>query len=186
MSIAQKTDQSVTKNQIDPALEELVSEAQTLFKVLDAASGKIRDLEKRLGEIRAHFPFSYPVYKEEILSPPTAADDLNLYLGQSNCYIEWYFAWEEDDKSNNFRLFLISRRQEFAVEDFGGDLSESRSPLTNELVFKKPLIETDLATRLKFIEHLHFFIKQFKEYLQSYRTSIEGKQIDSFDVEAPF
>ncbi|NNM42808.1 MAG: hypothetical protein HKM07_00505 [Chlamydiae bacterium] len=186
MSIAQKTDQSVTKNQTDSALEELVSEAHTLFKVLDAGSAKIRDLEKRLGEIRAYFPFSYPVYKEEILSLPTAADELNLYLGEHNCYTQWYIAWEEDDKSKNFRLFLVSRRQEFVVRDLGGNMAESRSPIVDELVFKKPLIETDLATRLKFIEHLHFFIQKFKEHLQRYRISIEEKQIDSFDDTVPF
>ncbi len=186
MSSAQKTNQSIEKNQSDPALEELVSEAHSLFKAVDAASAKIRDLEKKLGEIKAHFPFSYSVCKEEIFSPPTAADELNLYLGQSNCYIAWYIAWEEDDKSKNFRLFLISRRQEFAVADFGGDLAESRSPIVDELEFKRPLIETDLPTRLKFIEHLHFFIQKFKEHLQRYRTSIEEKQIGSFDDTIPF
>lgn len=193
MSVTQKTNQSITKNQTDPALEELVSEAHTLFKALDAASTKIRDLEKRLGEIKAHFPFSYRVCKEDILNP-LDADRAEMhkrhaepysYFGY-NSYLESNIAWEEDDKSKNFRLFLISRRQEFTVVDFEGDPSECRSPLVDELVFKKPLIETDLATRLKFIEHLHFFIQKFKEHLQRYRISIEEKQIDSFDDTIPF
>jgi hypothetical protein len=193
MSISQKTDQSVTKNQIDPALAELVSEAHSLFQALDAASSKIRDLEKKLGEIKAHFPFSYDVSKEEILNPITA-DHVEVhkrhaepysYFGY-NSYMKWSIAWEEDDKSKNFRLFLISRKQEFTVVDFEGDPSEARSPLIDELVFKKPLIETDLSTRLKFIEHLQCFIQKFKEHLQRYRTSIEGTQIDSFDDEIRF
>lgn len=193
MSIAQNANQSVTKNQIDPALEELVSEAHALFKSLDVASTKIRELEKKLGEIKAHFPFSYSVCKEDIINPLDAdcaekhkrnAEPYS-YFGY-NSYQEWSIAWEEDDKSKNFRLFLVSRRQEFTIVDFEGDPSESGSPLVDELVFKKPLIETDLATRLKFIEHLHFFIKKFKEHLQRYRTSIEGKQIGSFDDEIPF
>ena len=194
MSIKQKTNQSVTKNQTDPALEELVFEAHALFKALNAASTKIRDLEKRLGEIKAHFPFSYRVCKEGILINPIDADRAEMHKRQAcpypylgyNSYLEWSIAWEEVDKSKDFRLFIISRRQEFTIADVEGDASESRSPLVDELVFKKPLIETDLATRLKFIEHLHFFIQKFKEHLQRYRISIEEKQIDSFDDTFPF
>lgn len=193
MSITQKTNQSITKNQTDPFLDGLVSEAHTLFKALDVASTKIRDLEKRLGEIKAHFPFSYLVYKENILNP-LDTDHVEMHKRQAepylyfgyNSYLESSIAWEEDDKSKNFRLFLISRRKEFTVVDFEGDPSESGSPLIDEVVFKKPLIETDLATRLKFIEHLHFFIQKFKEHLQRYRIAIEEKQIDSFDDNMPF
>jgi hypothetical protein len=193
MSITQKKNQSITRNQTDLTLEELVSEAHALFKALDAASAKIRDLEKRLGATKAHFPFSYCVCKENIPNP-LDADRVEMHKRRAepyscfgyNSYLESSIAWEEDDKSKNFRLFLISRRQEFTVVDFEGDPSESRSPLIDELVFKKPLIETDLATRLKFIEHLYFFIQKFKEHLQRYRTSIEEKQIGSFDDEIPF
>lgn len=193
MSIEQKAEQSTIKSKTDPAVEGLVSEAQALFNILDAASTKIRDLEKKLTEIKAHFPFSYRVCKENMNLPiDTHKVEMHkrqaepfIYIGY-NTYLEQSISWEEDDKSEKFRLFLVARRQEFTIVDIDADPAEEPLPLVNEVVFKKPLIESDLPTRLKYIEHLHSFIKKFKEHLQHYRKTIEGKLVDFNDEIPPF
>ncbi len=193
MSVLSKKYTQSINDQTDPALEDLVSEAQALFKVLDSISKKIRNLEKKLDENKAYFPFKYSVFKEKILKPlSTDASNVHeqqaesyVYLGY-NSYVEWYLSWDEDENSKRFRLCLVSQRQEFTVVDIEGYPTESSSPLINEIVSKKPLIETDLSTRLKFAEYLQIFIKRFQEHLQCYRTSIERQHLDSFDDEVPF
>lgn len=172
-------------NQLSSAIKDLLGESQSLFQVMDNASSIIRNFEKSMGESKAHFPFSYAVHKESV--PNTHETDgmheKNVgpwgYIGY-NSYLEWHLAWEEDEKSDRFRLFLISRRQEFTVADVEGDFQESRSPLINQIEFKKPLIETEMATRLRFVEHLQVFVKKFTEHLKRYRESIE--KVNSDDV----
>lgn len=88
---------SLTKNSIlfDNALslsiKELTTEAKLLFDALDSTSSVIRDLEKNLGETKAHFPFKYFVLKEVI---PNVHENVNeheinaspwLHAGQ--CYL---------------------------------------------------------------------------------------------------
>ena len=184
----------LSSSQTDPALDELVREAQALFQALDNTSAKIRDLENKLGKIKAHFPFSYPVHKEQVHDAlSTDATDLHkqkaefhTYLGY-NTYVEWHLSWEEEDnKSQNFRLFLISRRQEFTLVEGEEHPIESYYPLVDQVISKIPLIETNLPTRLKFAEYLQIFIKRFQEHLQRYRISIEGQQLDSVDDGVPF
>lgn len=88
-------------------------------------------------------------------------------------YVEWYLAWHEDNTSKRFRLFLISQQKEFTVADVEGNLQESKLPLNDKVVFKKPLIETDLGSRLKYFIHLNHFVFAFTDYLKNYRKSID-------------
>ncbi len=175
-------------HQLNLAIKELVGESQSLFQAMDNASAIIRNFEKSMGENKAHFSFSYAVHKESVpnMHETNGNHEENVgpwcYVGY-NSYLEWSLSWEEDEKSNRFRLFLISHRQEFTVADIEGDCQESRSPLVNQIEFKKPLIETDLSTRLRFVEHLQKFVKKFTEHLTRYRESIEKM---NFNEKIPF
>ncbi len=196
MTTLSKLEQSalLSNDPIDLSLRELLGEAQALFRVLDLTSKRITNFEHNLTESKAHFPFSYLVKKDYVFFPknPESEDAHKLnaepytYVSY-NTLIEWYLAWEEDGKSKKFRLFLISRKKEFTVVNIDSDSPvESRAPLFDEVSFKKPLIETDIPTRLQFAEHLHAFILGFKEYLHQYRTSIEGEDLNSDGEEIPF
>lgn len=170
-------------SQLNSAVKELLGESQSLFQVMDNASSIIRNFEKSMGEIKAHFPFSYAVRKESVPNTQETAGMHEKNVGRCNyigynSYLEWHLAWEEDEKSDRFRLFVISRRQEFTVAFLEGDSRESISPLINQIEFKKPLIEIEMATRLCFVEHLQVFVKKFTEYLKRYRESIEKVNYD--------
>ena len=171
----------------DTSLKELVGEAQALFQVLDSVSTKIRDFEKQLGELKAHFPFRYFLREDK----PSALKELSeqqlnriehisnadnaLRYRTKTC---WYFAWEAEENSKNFRLFLTSTQKEIIVWAICGGTVEEIEPYESEVLFRRPLIEMDLPTRLQFAEYLSAFISDFKEYLRRCRMSIEGQKVD--------
>jgi hypothetical protein len=170
-------------DQIDSPLTELVSEVQAVFRSLDCASAKIRELEDNLQGIKAHFPFDYRVQKSKTPGVFTEEADARhrpnaepfTYVGYS-VHEEWYLSWEinENSKEKAFRLFLICKEKEFTVADVEGDPSESITPMIDRVISKKALIETDLPTRLRFIPYLDGFVLSFTEHLRKYRESIEG------------
>jgi hypothetical protein len=184
----------LNRDQIDSAFQSLKAEAQSLFQVLDYASEKIRDLEHNLSELKAHFPFRSLLLKGKPSMTFSLRDNqlsnVVLPTHRSNigyCTREcWYLAWEPDETTKKFRLFLISAEQEVPVllgrEDLLEDLMETEIPKS-----KKPLIETDLPTRLRFSEYLIRFISDFKGHLRRYRALIEGQSLAAFpNDEVPF
>lgn len=170
-----------SKDSIDNAIDDLVKEAKSLFHVLDSMSERIRDLEKQLRDLNANFEFSIPLREEKASIKPLEERHQEIYdtsndrLGHQ-CSDCWYLSWESDEKSKSFRLFLLSKLKETIVWRDDGSAYEPALPIEGEIVFKRPLIETDLQTRLKFSEYLPVFIVKFTEYMKTYRLSIEGSE----------
>lgn len=157
----------------DPDIEELVAEAKALYTALDNVSKQIRTLESCLGELKAHFPFRHCISEEQespVLRPSEQRhDEAHPYAKGYWTKVYWHLAWEQDDSSKNFRLFLVSEERDRLADYKENFLGEIHS----KILFKKPLIETDLPTRLRHSEHLASFIIAFKKYLESCRISIE-------------
>lgn len=127
-------------------IQELVAEAKSLFDVLDSSSKRIRDLESALSDLKANFPFQIEL-----------AERSRGWEGP------WYLAWDWDDCSKKFRLLLIG--------SIGCNGCDDSPPLSD---IRKPLIEADLGTRLRFSEYLSLFVNRFREHLRKRRTAIEG------------
>jgi hypothetical protein len=139
-----KSDEKNQENFDLISLEQLAEETKMLFRVLDISSRKIREFESCMGDLKAHFPFRCRVFETN---------------SGGSCYL----AWEKDDNSSRFRLYLIIEEQ----NEFGW---------SDEV--KKPLIETPLDTRLRVSGHVVPFIKSFTEYLSKYRVAIERNCYD--------
>lgn len=157
----------------DTDIEALVTEAKALFKILDDVSMRIRTLESSLGELKAHFPFRHCISEEQespVLRPPEQRHkEAHPCVTGYWTKVYWFLAWEQDDSSKNYRLFLVSEERDRLAsydENFIGEIH-------SKILFKKPLIETDLPTRLRHSEHLFSFIIAFKKYLETCRCSIE-------------
>lgn len=173
------TNTSVEKNQettsFDNSLKELALEAKLLFKALDDTSAKIRELETSLSNLKAHFPFRRLINEEKESIHKIVEECHAAVCPYGHHYftkVYWYISWEADENSKNFRLFLISEEKEIIEYPVATDEYESIEFQVRNLI-KKPLIETDLQTRLKYSEHLVPFIDSFKEFLRNCRTSIE-------------
>jgi hypothetical protein len=161
---------------IDSSLRDLVLEAKTLFKVLDSASNKIRELETSLRELKAHFPFRYKIFEEKESLPKPAEERHEAAFISVRAYhtqIFWYLAWEQEEVSKNYRLCLVSEEKEivgYTVDDVERVYSAETSSKT---VFKKPLLEADISTRLRYAKHLLPFLNAFKEHIRTSRILIE-------------
>jgi hypothetical protein len=162
--------------QIDIHFSELKAEAQLLFDLLNAYSSRINALEKNLQEIHANFPFRLNIKegKRSILKQPLGthiegcAGDVHGFWTQDF----WYLSWEADDNSKNFRLFLTIEELEFIFFDYGEHIEQIKEFCSN-IKFKRPLIETNIQTRLQYSEYLLPFIDAFKDYLKSCRLAVE-------------
>ncbi len=159
---------------IDSSLKELITEARTLFKVLDSSSNKIRELETALGEIKAHFPFRYKIGEENESTRSIESHHRATYscaVVGVGVKIYNYLGWESDEKSQKYRLCLISEECEtiyLCSEDhYFQELGKT------QILIKKPLIETDLSTRMRHSQHLLPFIESFKGHIKSARIWIE-------------
>jgi hypothetical protein len=163
--------------QIDASLRELLIEAKALFEDLDKYSLQVRALEKELQKINAHFPFKLKIkeQQESFIMPALDRHVAWCVEGTVRGYTQQeidYLAWEIDDNAKNFRFFLIIEEKEFVFFD-GVELPGFRREYASHVKYKKPLIEADMYTRLKFCEYLHFFVQSFKDHLRSHRISIE-------------
>lgn len=171
--------QSHIKNQkpsssISSSLKELILEAELLFKILDDASDKIRELESSLSHLKAHFPFRYVIKEENESFRKDLEEKHKTVCSYGHYYftkVYWYLAWEVDEASKNFRLLLISEEKEI-IEYVNDENNYDSIIFETRSATKKPLIETDLSTRLRNSEHLIPFIDSFKEFLKGYRISI--------------
>lgn len=186
-SIDKSAENTQTPSSIDPLLNELVTEVKDLFKVIDSTSNKIRELESCLRGLKAHFPFRY-YFEEEQGSqvnldqkyPQVPSATAQFYSTQTyRC-----LSWEQDESFKNFRLFLIDEERDeitYCIDRCA--LSNMALPKT---LSKKPFIETDLPTRLRYSEYIVPFINAFKKYIVTCRTSIESKRIISDSDDLPF
>jgi hypothetical protein len=172
------TDKSVEKSNeipsIDSSLKELVTEAKALFKVLDSASNKIRELETSLRELKAHFPFRHRICEEKE-SPPKPPEEHHAAaypcVQGYRTKVYWYLAWEHEEVSKNYRLCLVSEEKDIIA--FYVDDSSCIEEVPSKILFRKPLIETDLSTRLRYSQHLLSFLDSFKVHIKSSRIWIE-------------
>lgn len=161
------------ESSLESALKELATEAELLFKVLDATSSKIHQLETSLSDLKAHFPFQLSIKKQKSLAEKFDENSDERYESFDGYYTitYWYLSWEPVEGSKNYRLFLKSEKKEFLFS--GSEEFYKEIEYQSELILKRPLVETDLATRLQFIEYLNHFVIAFKDYLKGYRISIE-------------
>lgn len=176
-------------DQIDLSFQELKKEAEALFSLLDNVSKKITGLEKNLSALSANFPFRSLVKKEDLSMTAPLRDDVynNVVLpGSRSCIgyrnqMCWYLSWESmNENSKMFRLFLVSIEKEIPVWTSSDTVINDLIPI-EQLRSKKALIETDLATRLKFSEYLIRFLFDFKNYLNKYRKSLENPVLDQVE-----
>jgi hypothetical protein len=176
-SIQQKN--SKEKTIFNDALLDLESQAMALFKLLDENSNIIREVERRLQELNVNFPFLFLIQEEQesLLKHPEERHKLSTYLEFKPVYsyttkILWYLSWDKDEVSQKYRLLLISKEKEIIWHKVSfGCLDPSDFQTTT--IFKKPLIETDRETRLRYSSELKPFIYAFSNFLKQYHGSIK-------------
>lgn len=159
---------------LEHSLQGLFSEAGELFKTLDQYSKIILKLEENLVDLKANFPFRLLVKNEHDLSKRKLTLEHEQYAHGEFFTTKnlWYLAWESIDQNNKkFRLFLIS--EEVETIHSGWEETYEFFELSPKLLAKKPLIETDLQTRLHYFEHIDSFINAFKDHLHAYRVLID-------------
>lgn len=167
---------------INSSIHELVHEAKVLFSTFDAISSSICKLEKDLNETKAYFPFKYKVYIDSescAKKPEPRHNTISYDLLGYRTYIYWYLGWEAEENTKNFRLFLIGEEKEiiyYSIPENDPEACEEQE-FQKKNIFKKPLMETDLQTRLQYSEHLLPFINSFKDYLKGYRLAVEQEGI---------
>ncbi|MFA5074797.1 MAG: hypothetical protein WC436_01725 [Candidatus Babeliales bacterium] len=159
---------------IDISIKELEIEAEALFNSLDYASQKIHLVEKSLINLKAHFQFKFLIEEEEPIIKKPSPDIENEYpfhIAGFQTQICWYICWENTNENTKaYRLMLISEERTLVFHDIEAKPIICKS----NLIFSKPLIDTSLQIRLRYIKHLIPFINAFKNYLKNYRISIEG------------
>lgn len=147
---------NILLNQISTtSLNELQTEAEQLFSLLDEYSSYIKSIEDRLNEAKLYIDF------ESACIPKKAS---GLYIEFLHKASYWYFSWSTNGESKQYRLFLVG----------------TKDTLGMTIVEKKPLIETPLAVRIHMCEHLDSFIKAFTRCLQDYRERIKDSQFVGF------
>ncbi len=166
----------INQETLDIDLTSLERGAKSLFESLDCLSHQIRSLEKKMSDIKAHFPFKKMVF-EEITSTYLKMEDRHTSCPGNplGCTLKtfWYLAWQEDETSNKFRLFLISEKKEIVTSEVDAD-QYCESEISTELLSKKPLIETNLANRAKFGQYLGTFIDEFTQHIHSLNATLFG------------
>jgi hypothetical protein len=162
--------------ELNSSIRELNKEAARLFKILDDNSHAIINLEKSLQALSANFPFRMLI-KENAESFPKAPEDYHkaragITIIKYCTKVCWFLSWDYDEKANKFRLLTIAEENEIIYYnefyDIKSDIFQSK------YIFKKPLIETNIQTRLDYFKHLPEFIEKFKKYLQNMRECIES------------
>ena len=163
---------------IDSSLQQLFAEADKLFKRLDISSESIRNLETNLINLKANFPFRFLIAKEPE-SAPLELKDEHKNISDATGYktqISWYLAWDlADENSKTFRLLLVSEIKEIV------HVNVYEHWFFHEVKFetltKKPLIETDLKTRLQYLKYLTPFVDAFAAYLKKCHDSLDQGSI---------
>jgi hypothetical protein len=159
---------------LDNEVAALADETAELFKVLDAESNKIHQLETILGNFKLNLPFSIFVDSEVLSSHWTPKKEHREAYDNPVRYFYktyWFLSWEAaEDSSKKYRLYLISEKREIVVHEVSSGLKESIYDSNGE--YRKPLGETPLAIRFKYIKHLTPFIISLKDHLRANRLAI--------------
>ena len=173
------------------SLHDLAHEASELFKLLDTTSDIIRKLETDLKDLKANFPFLYVIHKEPSSLPQTPEERHKKTSLDLVCYITkviWYLSWDLDESSQKYRLLLISKETELLWyrNDYMDSDSEAEIEFQQRILSKKPFIETDLQTRLKYANKLPRFIDAFKNHLREYRVQLANSTHIPWIDDLPF
>lgn len=158
---------------IDAHLKNLYNEAQEVFRQLDAASETIRRLETTLIELKAHFPFKNLIGEGPSSHSQVLTDKHKTVANAQSFFVKtcWYLSWEPlDEGSKNFRLFLIAEEKHIATCYFEDSYYDDE--FDSRISFKKPFIETDLKTRIRYAEQVIPFVKAFTYYLADCRAGL--------------
>ncbi|HZW60653.1 MAG TPA: hypothetical protein VFF04_00325 [Candidatus Babeliales bacterium] len=150
-------------------LTDALHETAELFRVLDQASTIIQHLESGLSEIRFHFPYNFFLEAEKLKILPSKQEHIDSYNIDFGYYnkVCWYFSWQQEDNNKKYRLFLVSENEERVI------LSRSHSEIYKKVLeYKKPLVETPLSIRLKYIKYLIPFIDSIKDHNREARLAI--------------
>lgn len=162
---------------LDEHLTMFEMEASELFKLLDKTSNAIRKLESSLQKLNANFPFSLLVREDEESIPKTPEvhhqENIPGIVEAYTTQTIWYLSWDEDTKSNTYRLFLIAQKIEYIYVFVENYLPKQK--FAESCIFKEPFIATKLNLRLRFSEFLIPFIEAFTKYLNKFRLNIENK-----------
>lgn len=163
-------------NDVDLSLNELTNEASALFKVIDQRSADLIKLENALNEANARLPYKYLVtHYDSHIKVPTDIHRMN-FVSASSYYTRtsWYLAWEADDKTKKYRLFLIAEDEE--IVNYGNSYYKQLSAVAKtQYVFKKALSETNYSLRRRYLEHLIPFMDSLKANFKKSRIAIEKK-----------
>lgn len=171
---------------VQESLNDLLSEADALFTVLDQYSAAICELEKKLNNSRLFFSFVFLINKEEESLPKEPelrhkeATSFDVIGYKTRVY--WYLSWEANEASTKvYRLYLIAQEREVLYYNNG----ERFRDFSSTIIFRKPLIETTLATRLQYCKYVASFIVEFKKYLKDCRVAIESGNNPFEDINQP-
>lgn len=162
---------------LDSSINDLKDEAEKLFRALDLASEKIRHLETSLINLKANFNFRIKIGEDERVAIPVSEHHRETFpLAENAATRKLYFlGWETDDASQKFRLCLISDEVELVSFNYDDNFIEMVYEIRH--LSRRPLIETDLGTRLRYLEHLTPFVNAFKEHLKASRLKIEFEDL---------
>lgn len=172
-----QTSPLINQEKIVDALQELENEATQLFDSLDMLSTTIRTVEARLKQLKANFFFSLQIGEDlqsSLKQPQEYHEESRLAVEAYSTQIVWSLSWELDEQSKAYRLLLVSHEIENIYYSNPESESWNSREFQSKCVSKKPFIETDLQTRLRFAEHLMPFVRSFTDYINKKRASIEA------------
>ena len=158
----------------------LLETAAELVKKLNNISDSIHKLEDGLRSLNANFPFKQHVWSGEN-SITKIAEERHLNVSAPFCingyYTKrcWYLSWEEDEESNakKYRLFLIESEQEYVYCHDTPEGGYWDAFFDENVILKKPLMQTNYSLKLRFSEHLQSFIDAFQIKLKTYLNKIQ-------------
>lgn len=161
----------------DTSLNELASEADNLFEILEKISISLSNLEKRLVDSKAFFPHELIIItgEESIPRPPEQRhiDGFPFQVQGYTVRLVQSLSWESDETTKKYRLFLIIKEEEI-IHYYTDTDSYLSTTFQFKCIYKKALIENDLATKIKCSEHIIPFMNSFREYLKKCRIAIKN------------
>jgi hypothetical protein len=167
----------LNQKNVNSSMQELVEEAKKIFSTFDAISTSICKMEKDLNDAKAFFSYSYVVKIEEDQfpkKPEPRHEQCSYSLLGYKINKHWTLSWEAEDNSKNFRLFLIAFEKEILYYEIPEDGSCKSLEAQSKIIFKKPLTQTDLQTRIQYSDQLIPFMNSFRLFLIKQRIAIEN------------
>lgn len=151
----------------------VIQEAQATTAFLNAMSGKIIELENELKKCHSNFPFKL-IVKEEEEEVDLPVEERHQVFRSDVLRVDskklWALAWAPiEEGSKTYRLLLICEELEDCALG-GRDWRKLK-----RIVFRKALLETDIATRREFSVYMEEFLSKFAEHIKSCRKSNAGE-----------